>query len=96
MCGIVAEGVRVGAFDPSVDPERMALEVLSRLDGLVAPLALSDPSLPTRDLPLSTLADLVGTGPGARAPAERPRAPFREARPARPGRSPPGRPRRPG
>ncbi|MGP8059952.1 MAG: TetR/AcrR family transcriptional regulator [Acidimicrobiales bacterium] len=71
--GIVAEGVREGAFDPSIDPKRVALQVLSLLDGLVTPLALSDPSLPTaraRDVALSTLADLVGTGPGTPGPAD--------------------------
>jgi AcrR family transcriptional regulator len=79
MAEVIAEGAAVGQFDPAVDPDRAALQVLSMLGGLVIPLALADPSIPVagaREIMMSSVATLVGADPAlpARvAPAPGPR-----------------------
>jgi|SRR5271166_658172 len=67
IAGVIAEGKMAGEFDGSIDPDQVALQVLAMLGGLVTPLALSEPSLPTaqaRELMISSLAALVGPRPG--------------------------------
>jgi len=73
MAEVITEGAAGGQFDPTIDPDRAALQVLSMLGGLVIPLALADPSIPVADaraLMLSSVAALVGADPSlARTPA---------------------------